>query len=320
MFTLAGIWFSAPYVWADEAPEFITFDGTDSLTFPATASINLLEIATIEFWVKPEWDEPLGYDPVILSALGPAAPRYAIAMSDQKNAIGLYSGEDWDFTEFDFSDGKPHHVAFVILGDLTDIYIDGKSYDAIAQGIALDIDALTFHIGSIDGFTGSFIGEMAGIRLWDAALEEDEIKQYSQQYIMDEAAFSHPDYSYLIGASDFQESRRSFTLMELEDDDDLESLVEIINPVETDTEVYSPEFLAGLEAPVDPSLLEEEDDPVVEAWFEDDADVFEGLEELAATLETQGITEDNYTIEDLDAVLTNSTKASDKSTEASDEK
>lgn len=289
------VWTSASMVMASERPSFASFEGDDSLSFPAAISINLLEIATIEFWVRPEWDEALGYDPVIVSALGPEGLRYAVVMSDQKDAIGLYSGEDWDFTEFDFNDGKAHHVAFVVLGDLTDIYIDGESYDAIAKGIATDIDATSFHIGSIDGLQSSFIGRLAGLRLWDAALEEDTIQNYQQTYIMNEDAISHPDYLFLVGASDFQDERRSFTLMELEEGDDIDSLTPILNVEELNTEGYSPEFLASLEEPVDPALLDEADDPIVEAWFEDGVDPFEGLEAEAARLRAQGITEDNYT-------------------------
>jgi hypothetical protein len=261
--------------------EFRTITPETSLDFPADPALEVSDIATIEFWVKPDWPVKPDFDPVILSAIGPEGPRYAVVMTQTADAIGLFSGEEWDYVDFDFTDGKPHHVAFVIQGDLTDVFIDGESFDALAQGIE-DLPITSFHIGSLNGFDNPFWGDLGGIRLWDAAVEEESIAAYRETYIMSGEAFDHPDYGFLIGASDFQNGASEFILMD-EDEDEIAQF-ERVADVPDETE-YSPEFLAALEAEPDPELVAEPLDPAVEALFEDDADEFSDLDDIAARIE-----------------------------------
>lgn len=249
----------------DDAPSIGSFDGTDSLSFPAELSLVLGEVASIELWVKPTWDEDPGYDPALLSALGPDGVRYAVVMSAAKDAIGLYSGPDWDYVEFDFSDGRLHHVAFVVLGDLTDVYIDGEPVDSIAQGIA-NVPITTFHVGSLNGLDSAFIGELAGVRIWDTALDGDDIAAYRQDGIFSAKGLTHPDFQELVGVTDFADGARTFILMNNED-----SLEELVDAIDTGggSGDIDPEFEAELDAiEPDPDFVPEPEDPEAEALFE----------------------------------------------------
>jgi hypothetical protein len=192
-------------------PQVAIFDGTNAISLPGEQSLNLTDVSTIEFWVKPNWTR-LSYAPVILSAFADEAVRYAIVMTANKKAIGLYSGGDWDYVEFDFDDGKSHHVAFVNMGELTDVYIDGEMIDSISQPIA-DIPVRTFHIGSINGFDSQFIGTIGEVRLWDSALDGDDIAQFMRVHIFSTEGLTHPDLINLVGVSDFANRRRNFTLV-----------------------------------------------------------------------------------------------------------
>lgn len=192
-------------------PQLALFNGTNAISLPGTESLNLTDVSTIEFWVKPNWTR-LAYAPVIVSAFSDEAVRYAVVMTANKKAIGLYSGNDWDYVEFDFDDGKSHHVAFVNMGELTDVYIDGDLVDSISQPIA-DIPIRTFHIGTLNGFDNQFIGNIGEVRLWDTALDGDDVARFMRDHIFSAEGLQHPDLASLVGVSDFANRRRNFTLV-----------------------------------------------------------------------------------------------------------
>lgn len=202
---------TAPVAAAPELPQTAVFDGKSSVSFPGEDSLNLTDVSTIELWVKPGWSS-LNYDPVLLSATSDGTPRYAIVMAADKQSIGLYSKDDWDYAEFDFADGKTHHVAFVNQGELTDVYIDGELQDTITQPIA-DLPVRTFHIGSVNDTLNPFMGELSEIRLWDIALDGDDIARFQRVHILGKTGLTHPDLASLVGVSDFGSQARGFTLM-----------------------------------------------------------------------------------------------------------
>ena len=220
-------------VWAQDRVSVIDFSSEDSINFPAEDSLNLSAVATIEFWVEPGWKGRLGYDPVILSAFGPQGPRYAIVMKEDKRGVGLYSGHEWDYVAYDFDDGRLHHVSFQVLGDLTDVHVDGEHVGSLAQGIN-DVPMTSFHVGSINGIQSAFKGRLGGIRLWDTAVDPDEISQYSRMDVLSRKGLKHPELSMLVGVSDFDKGARSFTVMALEES--LEELYTNQLPRQTDEE------------------------------------------------------------------------------------
>lgn len=197
---------------AEERPTVIEFDGALSLAFPHDDTLEIEEYGTIEFWVEPGWSGAQDYDPVILSSIGDEGLRYAIVMSEEKDAIGLFSGTEWDLTTFDFNDGKLRHVAFIIMGDFTKVFVDGEYVDTLAQGIA-DVTPTQFHIASIDGVNSRFTGRLGGIRIWDTDLPEESIIAFKDIKLLSKDGVKHPDLDELIGVSEFSDKDQEFVLM-----------------------------------------------------------------------------------------------------------
>lgn len=204
-----------------EKPSIASFNAENGMDFFEAPSLRLSEVGTIEFWASPKWNNEPDGDPVILSATGFDGPHYSIVMTGKRDAIGLYSGDDWDFIEYDFSQDKLYHIAFLIQGDLTDIYIDGEMEGSIAQGVA-PVDFQTFHIGSADGFNNVFVGDLAGIRIWDGLVDPDDLNAFHKKSLIAENVPQHPDLESLRAISDFTDGKRNFILTVIEETDLLE--------------------------------------------------------------------------------------------------
>jgi|GEM_PF-1238198 len=182
------------------------------LNYPAHYSLELDGLATIEFLVRPEWIEVPDFDPVILSALGSTGARYGILMTREQDGIGLFSGNDWDYIPFDFTDGKSHHVAFIMQGDLTDVYVDGEFQGGLDQGVAEDVGVTTFHIGSLDGANNLFKGQLGVLRIWDTAVDPDDLEVFQTKSILNTSETTHPDLELLVAYSEFADGARKFVL------------------------------------------------------------------------------------------------------------
>lgn len=205
-------------------PTVAVFDGKNSATFPAAPSLNVNGLATVEFWVSPRWTGKLGYDPVLISYTGPDGPRFAVAMSDDKKAIGIIAGAETDYVTFDFSDGRMHHVAFVFGEDTADVYINGVFVDTLAIAIA-DVPATAFILGSANGTDMSFKGGLADVRLWNTALDLGTIAAWRLGDPLRPGA-KHPAVNSLIGRSSFANGRRGFALAQPPMNQDVEALLQ----------------------------------------------------------------------------------------------
>ncbi len=224
LFVLASCLSWALHVNADPyKPPIARFDGNNSISFPADLSLDFSEYATIEFWVAATWTE-LDDDPTILSYVGAEGSRFALILTGDRQGIGMLAGEDWDAVSFDFSDGKMHHVAFVFLGDETDVYIDGEFGRTLAVSIA-DVPARRLNLGSYNGVDGGFPGALAGLRIWDAPLDADYIAAFRQVDVTSERGRRHPMIDSLVAISYFADGRRDILL--LRDPVPSEALVEL---------------------------------------------------------------------------------------------
>ncbi|MCP5180554.1 MAG: LamG domain-containing protein [Pseudomonadales bacterium] len=199
---------------AEDKPAFAVFDGTREsvLNFPAHTLLELDDLATIEFWVRPGWKTAPDADPVVMSAMGMQGARYGVFLTADGRGVGLYAGDDYDYTAFDFTDGFYHHVAFVMLGDLTDVYIDGVFEDSLAIGIRSDLPITTLHIGSANGSEALFQGELGDIRIWNTALDPDDIATFRKVPLYLPGAANHPEDYALVGYSNFSADQRTFVL------------------------------------------------------------------------------------------------------------
>jgi len=181
-------------------PDVAEFDGTTSLTFDPSPQLVLADGGTIEFWVVPDWTSDPGYDPVIICNAGPEGASYLVAMLRDRDGIAIAAGEEEDVVTFDFTDGQLHHVAVVQYEDGTAVFVDGEvagTSDLRFQ----DLPSAGVWVGSIDGENNTFRGAIAGLRVWDVAVPQEDLVAYALEDIF---AGDHPDLAWLSAISDFR--------------------------------------------------------------------------------------------------------------------
>lgn len=179
------------------------FDLETKVAFPPHDSLTMRGGGTIEFWVGADWTEDPGYDPTILSNIGPEGPLYLVAMLRDRDGIAFVAGKRTALVPFDFSDDQMHYVALSDVGDATIVMIDGEIIDETDIGFA-DLPSSGFWIGSADGATSPFVGAIANLRLWDVSVDPDDLLGFAMRDVEAPSA-EHPDLDFLIGRSDFTE-------------------------------------------------------------------------------------------------------------------
>lgn len=193
-------------------PPAAKLDGNLSASFPDDVSLNFKRFGTVEFWVAAKWDN-LDYDPAIVSYLGNLGPRFAILMPADKKGIGMMVDQKWEVAPFDFSDGKMHHVAFIMIDSRTSVFVDDELVSIMPVGIA-DLPAHSLSIGSFNGRDAGFVGVLAGLRIWDSAVDPDDIAAYKLVDLASQKGAEHPSLDTLVGTSDFANGKVDFSLVD----------------------------------------------------------------------------------------------------------
>jgi hypothetical protein len=183
----------------DYRPDIIEMNGTFELAFEPDPAFTLADEGTVEFWAQPDWTEDPGFDPVLLSNIGPDGPSYIIAISGDREAVVVVSGEEEDVFTFDFTDGKMHHIAINQFSDGINVLVDGEVVGDSDMNLQ-DLDSDGLWVGSVDGEISPFYGAIAGLRFWDYVPERDTLLVYAQRdVVLDE----HPELEQLSAISDF---------------------------------------------------------------------------------------------------------------------
>lgn len=187
---------------SDYVPDVLELDGTTSLSFPPDPSLTLVGGSTIEFWISPDWQTDPGYEPVILSNTGKDGPLYLVAMLGDKQGLVLYTGEQRMVAPFDFTDSQMHFVAIVDLGDSIHVLVDNLF---IAEGKMTfsGLPSSGLWIGSADGDRFPFVGAVAGLRIWDVALDPYDLVLFAMKDI-ENTELQHPDSESLVAISRFR--------------------------------------------------------------------------------------------------------------------
>lgn len=211
MFVVASLLLQlSPASMADDwRPPLAKFTGSDSVGFPSDLSMQFLQFATIEFWVSAAGSDG-NEDQVVLAYIGEQGPRFAIIIKGDRSGIGMLAADNWQGSQFDFSDGKPHHVAFVILDESTQLFVDG---DLIAElpVVPVDLPPLRMHIGSLNGELGGFNGLLGGLRIWDDSLEIETLEKFKMMNIF-KPGIAHPEMDSLIAYGDFLNDQKKLLL------------------------------------------------------------------------------------------------------------
>lgn len=197
---------------ADYRPPLAKFDGGAGASFPDDISLGFKRFGTVEFWVAAKWDS-VDYDPAILSYLGNLGPRFAILIPADRKGIGMMANQKWEVAPFDFSDGKLHHVAFIMIDSRTSVFVDDEFVALLPISIA-DLPAHSLHIGSFNGKDAGFKGYLAGMRVWDSAVDPDDIAAYKRVNLSTPEGAKHPSIDTLVGVADFASGQVDFVLMD----------------------------------------------------------------------------------------------------------
>lgn len=180
-------------------PDVAEFDGSNALTFAPAEQLDLADGGTLEFWVAPDWTDDPGYDPVIVCNAGPEGASYLIAMLRDRDGLAFASGADEDVVTFDFSDGRMHHVAMVGLEDATAFFIDGR-LAGLSELLIQDLPSVGLWVASIDGENNQFHGAIAGLRIWDTVVAQEDLVSFAMQDVFEG---DHANLTQLAAISDF---------------------------------------------------------------------------------------------------------------------
>lgn len=204
--TLTVMALSAPVSAQDSAytPDMLLLDGSTSLVFPTQSRLSIWDAGTIEFWVEPDWTDTPAYDPVILSNTGADGILYEIAMRADRRGLSLTSGALTADFDFNFADGKVHHVALVNLGDQILALVDGRLQGASALKLAA-LESSQLRLGAGKDGKAPFYGVIAGLRIWDAAIDPETLIEYSTADAVSDKA-DHPYAGFLAGYSAFADN------------------------------------------------------------------------------------------------------------------
>lgn len=184
------------------SPDPIYLDGANHLSFPASEAFDLKDGATIEFWVKCDWETDAGYDPVILSNMGGDGARYLIAITGDRTELSFQSGEHLQSTPFACNADEMQHVVLAEFAGSSAVMINGRVVGTFDFGFA-DLASQGLWIGSADGQQAPFTGAIAGLRFWDVALDRGDLVDFSVRDVFQPDA-PHPELDALLVQSDFE--------------------------------------------------------------------------------------------------------------------
>ncbi|MEO0607471.1 MAG: LamG-like jellyroll fold domain-containing protein [Pseudomonadota bacterium] len=185
------------------APDFETFPSEAEMVFPPDEALLMDAGGTIEFWVQADWDGDPGYDPVILSNVGPEGASYMMSVLRDRDGLGLLSGSAEAIIPFDFSDGRGHHVAVSFYSDGAAVFIDGVLVD-VNEFTLQSLPSSAFIIGSADGETAPFAGSIGAVRVFGLPIEQEVLAEFALKDVLSETEGDHPGIDLLLAMSDFE--------------------------------------------------------------------------------------------------------------------
>jgi hypothetical protein len=176
-------WFTVP------SGKSIALDGKTNVTFPsATFPFGVNNDFTWELWMKSDSEQ----DATLLSAgdgmkSSDVDNNLSVAINTTGNILLRAKGHEYTVCSSNLSDGKWHHVALsVCRTNNANVYVDGtKTYSMQASNIG-NVQAASYSVGASLYKVASqtslvtdsyFMGNIDEVRVWNASLSADGIKQ-----------------------------------------------------------------------------------------------------------------------------------------------
>jgi hypothetical protein len=180
-------------------PDVLEIDGESFIAFEPSEAYTIADGGTLEFWAVPDWTEDPEFDPVMIANVGPEGASYIIAITAERDGILITSGENEVFFNFDFTDGKMHHIALNQFTDGIIVAIDGVAIGE-SDMMLQDFSSSGLIIGSLEDESDPFLGAIAAIRFWDYVPKLETLIAYAQRDIL---LSEHPSIEQLSAMSDF---------------------------------------------------------------------------------------------------------------------
>lgn len=102
--------------------------------------------------------------------------HFTVYLNKSATRIGLYNGNEFKSTVFNFNDGRYHHVVLATANDSTVVIIDDNIIDTLAIGYGAKVSA-PLVLGTASNKNFPFEGELLTFRIWNKALKEAELSQ-----------------------------------------------------------------------------------------------------------------------------------------------
>ncbi|RZS92454.1 immunoglobulin-like domain-containing protein [Aquimarina brevivitae] len=156
----------------------LDFDGADDIVVVPNNTVLEFETGIIETWVKPDWDSGTqGYNPSFLGLRDQNGARFSFHIRDDYSALDLYNG-GVSTLNYTFTQGQWYHIALVLKATETDVYINGDYEGTINRSINTSQTGKNLNIGSSNGISEYFKGEIDDIRIWSGSTTYCETVYY----------------------------------------------------------------------------------------------------------------------------------------------
>ncbi|MHB1306196.1 MAG: family 43 glycosylhydrolase [Limisphaerales bacterium] len=171
---------ASPLVGMAAGRKAVRFSGKELLTasFPAPRSLAGNSSFTVAAWVNnPEVAE----SECLVSWAGRGGPDATTAQVGYGTHPEFGAVGHWGFADMGFRNGPPkagpwHHLAVVFDGVIERVYVDGQLNHAEAKMLLMH-EGRPIHVGASAPGTELLDGYLASLRLYDAALQETEVKR-----------------------------------------------------------------------------------------------------------------------------------------------
>ncbi|WP_207764281.1 immunoglobulin-like domain-containing protein [Hanstruepera neustonica] len=165
----------------------VDFDGNDDhVVFDD--NFDLSGNFSVSAWVKPE---SIGGDQTIISKRNPSSPNtgYDLRLNNSGRLIFAYNNSNINSGSRNLTTNRWYHVAVVHSGSTYRLYIDGIQINSTTGGAptANNSDCLLGAVERASGKSNFYNGWMDELRIWNVALNVNQIRETMNQEIRDNA-------------------------------------------------------------------------------------------------------------------------------------
>ncbi|WP_415402873.1 LamG-like jellyroll fold domain-containing protein [Tateyamaria sp. SN3-11] len=192
---------SSPAAAQDYQPDVLEMPDGLGYFFDWDPAYDMAGGGTIEFWTMPFFEEAPGYEPFIVSSAGELGASYAVAMTEARDGLVLLAGDEEGVIGYDFTVGRPHHVAINIYEDGTVVYVNGEpraDFDFVVPALP----ATALFLGTANGEDAGYQGMIAQLRFWGTPVDPDYLDEFKLKPPLSPEG-DHPDVEFLRAMSDF---------------------------------------------------------------------------------------------------------------------